>query len=185
MLTNILLLPLMAYAAAGLALSVTAHLFSYAGVPLGGDRLFSALHIGIFPLWLPVVLIALKMSGGRSQDFWKGVLADYPAWMKYAWIGFIAYAVVNFIVCSVLLSSYPKGGPGAAPPYLMWRLTSGHWMLFYGAGLLMVTTAWRRGLFNLQRRCANGHAVAYGDRFCPACGAPLDTAPAKQDRAAP
>jgi hypothetical protein len=187
MLTHILLLPLMAYAAAGLALSVTAHLLSYAGIQLGGNGLFNALHVGIFPLWIPVVLIAMKMSGGRrSGDLWKRMLADCPAWMTYLMRGFIAYAVVNFILCAALLAFvYPKGGThGSPPPDLTWRMFSGHWMVFYGAGLLIVTTAWRRGLSNLQRRCTNGHAVAYGDRFCPTCGAPLDTTPTVPDRAA-
>jgi hypothetical protein len=186
MLTNILLLPLMAYAAAGLALSMTAHLLSYAGIQLGGNGLFIALHVGIFPLWIPVVLIAMKMSGGgRSRDFWKGMLADFPAWAPYALRGVIAYTVVNFILCAALLTFvYPKSGTrGAPPPDLLWRMFSGHWMVFYGAGLLMTAAAWRRGLSNLQRRCTNGHAVAYGDRFCPTCGAPLDTTPAVQDRA--
>jgi hypothetical protein len=69
--------------------------------------------------------------------------------MKYVLRGFIAYVVVNFILCFALLSSYPKGGPqGGPPPILVWRLASGHWMVFYGAGLLMVTAAWRRGLAN-------------------------------------
>jgi hypothetical protein len=59
----------MAYAAAGLALSLAVHLVSYADVRLGGNGLMVALHVGIFPLWIPVVLIAMKMSsGGRSQD---------------------------------------------------------------------------------------------------------------------
>jgi hypothetical protein len=137
-----------------------------------------------------VVLIAMKMSGGgysrrNSRDFWNGMLAECPAWMKYVMRGFLAYAVVNFILCMVLLVFvYPKGGThGSAPPNLTWRMFSGHWMAFYGAGLLTVWVAWRRGLSNLQRRCTNGHVVAYGDRFCPTCGVPLDAKPALPDRA--
>jgi hypothetical protein len=185
-LTNILLLPLMVYAAAGLALSLTAHLFSYAGVQLGGNGLFTALHVGIFPLWIPVVLIAVKMSGGGgSRDFWNGILAECPVWMKYAVRGFLAYAVVNFVLCLVLtIFVHPDSGKPRSPPTsLTWRMFSGHWMAFYSAGLLTVMAARRRGLSNLQRRCVNGHVVAYGDRFCPTCGTPLDTTPAVADRA--
>jgi hypothetical protein len=181
MLTNILLLPLMAYAAAGLGLSLTVHLLSYADLQLGGNRLFTALHVGIFPLWIPVVLIAIRMSGGGySRDFWEVMLAESPAWMRYVVRGFFVYAVVNFILCAALLAFvYPKGGThGSAPPGLMWRLASGHWMAFYGGGLVVLRAAWRRGLSNLQRRCANGHVVAWGDRFCPTCGTVLDATPA-------
>jgi hypothetical protein len=148
MLTNILLLPLMAYAAAGLALSLMVHLLSYADLQLGGNSLFVALHVGIFPLWIPVVLIAMRMSGGGySRDFWKVILAECPAWMRYMIRGFLAYAVVNFILCAALLAFvYPKGGPhGSAPPGLLWRMFSGHWMVFYGGGLLMLRAAWLRG----------------------------------------
>jgi hypothetical protein len=69
MMTNIVLLPLMAYAAVGLTLSLTVHLLSYAGLQFGGTGLFVALHIGIFPLWLPVLWIASKMSG---ITMWRG-----------------------------------------------------------------------------------------------------------------
>jgi hypothetical protein len=195
MITKILLLPLMAYAALGLALSLAAHLLAYAGIQLGGQELFFALHVGIFPLWIPVVLLAGRMSGGRSGstmwwgyrrswEFWNTMLADCPAWMRYMAFGFLAYAMVNFILFMVLsVSLPPSAGHRGGPPSLVWRGFSGHWMAFYSMGLAIVTAAYRRGLSNLERRCANGHVVAYGDRFCPTCGAPLETAPAVVDRA--
>jgi hypothetical protein len=191
----------MAYAAAGLALSLTMHLLSYAGLQFGGTRLFAALHVGIFPLWIPVVLLAGKMSGGvrwgsgmmsdgimpdrSSWRSWNAILAECPVWMKYMTLGFFAYAIVNFVVFLLLMVFvHPHAGqPGGDPPSVVWQGFSGHWMAFYSAGLAIVTAAYRRGLSNLQRRCANGHVVAYGDRFCPTCGVPLDTAPAVADRA--
>ncbi len=202
MLTKILLLPLMAYAAAGLVLSLVVHLLAYADIQIGGNGLFVALHVGIFPLWIPVVLLAGRMTGGmrwgwggtwggtggyrRSWDFWNAILADSPLWMKYMTFGFLAYAMVNFILFIVLtVFLHPSTGQhGGEPPALVWRGFSGHWMAFYSAGLAIVTTAYWRGLSNLQRRCVNGHPVAYDDRFCSICGARLDTAPAVADRAA-
>ena len=71
-----LLLPLMAYAALGLLLSLVVHVLSFAGIQAGGTGLFFALHVGIFPLWLPVMLLANKMSrGARRKDFWKAALS--------------------------------------------------------------------------------------------------------------
>jgi hypothetical protein len=186
MMTNILLLPLMAYAAVGLVLSLTVHLLSYLGLQPAGNGLFYALHIGIFPLWIPVVLIVGKMSGGmrwgggRSWGTWNAVLAEAPTWMKYMTWGFFAYAMVNFILFMLLMvfaspGHVPRGGE---PPSFVWRGFSGHWMAFYSAGLAVLTAAWRRGLSNLERRCANGHVVAIGDRFCPTCGSPVEKVPA-------
>ena len=65
MVTQILLLPLMVYAACGLILSLAVHLMALAGLqPPGGNALFFGLHVGIFPLWLPVVLIMMKLTRG-------------------------------------------------------------------------------------------------------------------------
>jgi hypothetical protein len=195
MLTKILLLPLMVYAALGLVLSLAAHVLAYAGIQLGGIGLFTALHVGIFPLWIPVVLIAGKMTGGMrsggmwgfrsTREFWNATLADSPVWMKYMTFGFLAYAFVNFILFMALMVVFhPNTGQhGAQPPALVWRGFSGHWMAFYSGGLAILTAAYRRGLSNLQRCCVNGHPVAYGDRFCSTCGAPLETTPAMADRA--
>jgi hypothetical protein len=67
MVTQILLLPLMVYAACGLILSLAVHLMALAGLqPPGGNALFFGLHVGIFPLWLPVVLIMMKLTKGMK-----------------------------------------------------------------------------------------------------------------------
>jgi hypothetical protein len=96
--TEILLLPLMVYAACGLCLSLAVHILSFFGIQLGGNALFMALHIGIFPLWIPVVLIAQKMFGGaQRKDFWKIALSGCPPWMRYMTYGFFIYAIANFI----------------------------------------------------------------------------------------
>ncbi len=71
--TQILLPPLMLYAACGLVLSLAVHILSFFGVQFGGNALFFGLHVGIFPLWIPVVFIAQKMSvarGGRISGRW-------------------------------------------------------------------------------------------------------------------
>jgi len=179
---NALLLPLMAYAAVGLVLSMVVHLLSFMGTQAGGMGLFVALHVGIFPLWLPVVLLANKMSGGaRRKDLWKAALSGCPAWMKYMTYGFFIYAFVNF---ALFLATAPTGKPnGGAPPASVWHGFSGHWMAFYSAGLAIVTSAYRRGVANLSPRCVNGHVVAYDDRFCPTCGTRLDRTPNPVDRA--
>jgi hypothetical protein len=176
--TQIILLPLMAYAACGLALSLVVHVLSLFGVELGGNALFFGLHIGIFPLWLPVVLIAQKLMNGASRkDFWKIALSGCPPWMKYMTYGFFIYAIVNFVIFAAFLAPAGKQAANAAVPVAVWHGFSGHWMAFYSAGLAILTTAYRRGLSNLQRRCPNGHGIGWNDRFCPTCGVPIADLP--------
>jgi hypothetical protein len=89
--TQILLPPLMVYAACGLALSLTVHVLSFFGIQFGGNALFMGLHVGIFPLWIPVVLIAAKMvNGAQRKDFWKIALSGCPVWMRYMTYGFFS-----------------------------------------------------------------------------------------------
>lgn len=161
----------MVYAATGLVLSLTVHLLSYAGEQPGGNALFAALHIGIFPLWIPVVLISKKMSAGVPQkDFWKTAMSDCPTWMKYMTNGFFCYALINF---AIFIFHAPKGkhdnGP---PPPIVWRGFSGHWMLFYSAGLMVVTTAYRRA--TADQICPRGHVVPATATACPICGIRMD-----------
>ncbi len=178
--TQMLLLPLMIYAACGLALSLAVHVLSFFGIAPGGETLFTALHIGIFPLWVPAVLIMRQMSGGgiRRNDFWKAALSGCPPWMRYMTYGFLAYAIINFVIFTFLVPSHPlpKQSGAELPPQVLHGF-SGHWMAFYSAGLAIVTTAYRRGLSNLQRRCPFGHDVGWGDRFCPTCGASIAPLP--------
>ncbi|WP_197086770.1 hypothetical protein [Bradyrhizobium sp. LTSPM299] len=174
-----MLFPLIVYATCGLALSLVAHILSMFGVELGMP-VFVALHVGIFPLWIPVVLLSMRMTGGGTnrKDFWKVALSGCPAWMKYMTYGFFIYAAVNFAIFFVLVSLHPPPKQvGGAPPSVVLHGFSGHWMAFYSAGLAILVTAYRRGLSNLQRRCPFGHNVGWSDRFCPACGSSLPALP--------
>jgi hypothetical protein len=176
--TQILLPPLMLYAACGLVLSLTAHILSFFGIRFGGMPLFVGLHVGIFPLWIPVVFIAQKMMGGAQRnDFWKVALLGCPPWMKYMTYGFFIYAFVNFAIFMILVSIHPPVKGGVGPPPEVLHGFSGHWMAFYSAGLAILTTAYRRGLSNLQRKCPFGHVIGWSDRFCPTCGSSVPPLP--------
>lgn len=176
--TQILLPPLMLYAACGLVLSLVVHILSFFGIQFGGNTLFFGLHVGIFPLWIPVVLVSRKMMGGAPRkDFWKAALSGCPPWMKYMTYGFFIYAFVNFAIFIVLLQMHPPPRGTTEPPAAVLHGFSGHWMAFYSAGLAILTTAYRRGLSNLQRKCRFGHEIGWSDRFCPTCGAAVDAVP--------
>lgn len=173
---QILLLMMMAYAAVGLIVSLTVHVLSFFGIVVGGDRLFFALHVGIFPLWIPVVLIGQKVAGGSiggasGRGFWKLMLSGCPPWMKYMTYGFFIYAIANFVIFIAIAPSGKQSTAGAPPS--VWHGFSGHWMAFYAAGLAVSTSVYRRGLGGLTPRCPKGHVVGFGDTFCRTCGAPL------------
>lgn len=172
---QILLLLLIVYAACGLIVSLVAHILSLLGIQLIGDQLFWALHVGIFPLWIPVVFITRKMmgSGVQRKDVWRMALSGCPAWMKYMTYGFFIYAFVNFVIFTAGSALHPLPEQSGANAL---RGFSGHWMVFYSAGLAVLTTAYRRGLSNLERRCPFGHEVGWSDRFCPTCGASIAAA---------
>jgi hypothetical protein len=173
---DILLPPLMLYAACGLVLSLIVHILSIFGLEVGGTRLFFALHVGIFPLWIPAVFISMRMTSGASRrDFWKVAFSGCPPWMKYMTYGFFGYAVLNFVFFAMNAPTGPKLGVDV--PATVVRGFSGHWMAFYSAGLAILTTAYRRGLSNLQRHCPYGHDVGWDDRFCPTCGASIPLPP--------
>jgi hypothetical protein len=133
--TQILLSPLMLYAACGLALSLVVHILSFFGIQFGGNTLFFGLHVGIFPLWIPVVFIAQKMTGGaQRRDFWKVALSGCPPRMKYMTYGFFIYAFVNFAIFIIVVSMHPPAKGGTALPPEVLHGFSGHWMAFYSAG---------------------------------------------------
>ena len=168
------LLLLMAYAAVGLVLSLVVHLLSFVGLQPGGVRLSDILNTAIFPLWAAVMLISYKISRGtHGKDFWKVVWSGCPPWMKYMTYGFFTYSIANIVLTFVLTTIIVPVNKelGGSPPHLM---------LFYAAGLAILTSAYRRGLSNLERRCPNGHVVADHDRFCPTCGMPLDVTPPRE-----
>jgi hypothetical protein len=162
----------MAYAAIGLVASLFVHLMSFAGARLGGNALFFGLHVGIFPLWLIVVLILMRRFGlSIRTNSWKIILHGCPAWMRWMTWGFFAYAIVNFMIFIVTASHMPKTAGTGVPPPEVWRGFSGHWMAFYSAGLAALTSAYRQGVS--PRKCPAGHVVGPIDNFCPICGAKL------------
>jgi hypothetical protein len=180
-----LLLPLIVYAACGLALSIAVHFFSFLGLQIGGKALFFSLHIGIFPMWIPVALLSMKLVGGpwgygRRSYHWEFMLPGCPAWMRFMTRAFYYYAFINFAIFIFwVFSTNPAKLPGlnaigsANFPSMVWRGFSGHWMLFYSIGLARFTTVYTRGLRDVEQKCLNGHNASLGDTFCSRCGAAI------------
>jgi hypothetical protein len=57
------------------------------------------LHVGIFVVWIPTVLVGIKSVGNTGRkDYCKLVLRGSPEWMRYMVYGFGSYAMVNFAI---------------------------------------------------------------------------------------
>ena len=136
------LLPIfIALSAVGLVLSLWVHLGALMGQRVAPESFFWILHIGIFVVWLPAVLVAQRLVGNMNRmDFWKIVLKNSPDWMRYMVYAFGGYAVINFLLFMI---HAPNGGNGANPPAAVWRGFSGHWMAFYSAALAIFYSASR------------------------------------------
>jgi hypothetical protein len=148
------MLLLIVYAMVGLLVSLAVHVLSYTGAPSGADALFFALHVGVFPLWIPVCLITRKQARGNQDSVnWEVTLAGAPVWMRYVCYAFFWYALINFLI---FLASAPAGKqiPGPTPP-IVWRGFSGHWMAFYAIGLSVVVAAYNRRRSVRSRRVSN------------------------------
>ena len=128
--------------AIGLVLSIVAHLASLVGLPIPGGKFVWSLHIGIFVVWFPAIIVAHRASRGRPQrKLWTNVLSGLPSWVRYAVYTLFAYAMLNFLLFLDTTGSAPQP-EGDAPPAVI-RGFSGHWMLFYGAAFAILLSAYR------------------------------------------
>jgi hypothetical protein len=166
----------MIYAASGLAISLVSHVLSIFGYTPGGQTLFFALHIGIFPVFGFMMLLygqrMLATTDRRAAE--ELMLSGCPRWMRLMVRGFTIYTGVNFAIFILLMMVRGDPNTGNGVPPEVWRGFSGHWMLFYAVPLAALTTVYTKGIANLQPKCPLGHDVGLADKFCPTCGSAID-----------
>lgn len=159
--------PFMYLALAGFLASFIAHVLAYVGVshPFGYSPW--PLHAGIFIVWLPAILVAIKISREFPQkDMWKATLRGCPIWMKRALYAIFGYALLSFFISIILTMENASDGNDAS----VVRGFSGHWMVFYYAAFAILHSAIKISNEDPIRRCKDGHAVKPTDRYCPECG---------------
>jgi hypothetical protein len=153
----------------GLALSLFVHINSFFSTEL--PPITWALHVGIFVVWFPAILVAQRRVGTtRSKNFWKLALKGSPDWMLYAFYVISGYAVLNFIIFMTHVS--PKES-GSSPQPDMGHVFSGHWLIFYSAAFAILYSAAVSA--NAGPRCMNGHLLPPGETTCPECGQPISS----------
>jgi hypothetical protein len=122
-----LLWPLALASLLGFLVSLWVHIGTWMGRTPGAH--FWILHVGIFLVWLPAMFVSQSISK-KQKDFWKILQKDFPPWMRYMAKGFFCYALINFLFCWISIAARREGTEA-----LGWRLSSGHWMLFYLAAM--------------------------------------------------
>lgn len=169
-LLNVAIFPFMLLAAVGFVLSVAAHLLAITGVQIPGGGLVWGLHVGIFAVWIPAVLVSVQTARlGSRKDFWKIALAGCPRWMRYGLFVLFGYAIFNFILFISVAPAHTQQFGNTPPPSVL-RGFSGHWMVFYAAAFAILYSRIHAPQFYKVRKCANGHVVSAAARFCSDCG---------------
>jgi hypothetical protein len=100
--------------------------------PPWGKSVF-LLHVGIFVVWIPLVIFANRTMPRGSRRNFEHLLAELPRWARFVLIGLLAYALLNFGYFLYCTREYPRHG---VPFFLQLRGFSGHWMMFYGMAAL-------------------------------------------------
>jgi hypothetical protein len=118
-------------AAIGLLLSVWVHIGVLEG--RSPSAMAWSLHIGVFVVWIPSVIVARRLVGNMNRtDFWKVVLRGAPVWLRYMVYGFFAYAAISGFL---FFSSVRESG---ADPL---RMFSAVWMVFYSSAFAILYSA--------------------------------------------
>jgi hypothetical protein len=153
--------------AVGLVMSLWVHIGALMGRTVSSA--FWVLHVGIFVVWIPSVLVAQRLVGNTSRkDFWKVVLKGSPDWMRYLVYVFSAYEFVNFIISMGQASSGVRHPTTSAAD---WRGSSGLWIVFYSSALAILYSAARTE--DTSPRCSNGHVAFSNATYCTRCGQPV------------
>jgi hypothetical protein len=163
-----LLYPFIALSALGLILSILAHVASW--LDLNVPEAAFMLHIGIFVVWIPTVLIANSLTKNHDRkNFWKVVLRGAPKWAQSLMYGIFYYALVNFVLFFLQVFGVINA-PDQDRSISEIRFASGHWMAFYCVALVTLYSATQIQKKGLIRKCPNGHEVSTDAAFCEKCG---------------
>jgi uncharacterized membrane protein YagU involved in acid resistance len=119
--------PFALLAAIGFVASVTVHILSWLGVALPQSLML--LHIGA--IVVPVVGVVIRSRPGYQQrdlwnqgDVWKAALAT----------ALVVYVILHFCASLTVL----RGRLEVPESVEIFRIASGHWMLFYGAAMMLL-----------------------------------------------
>jgi hypothetical protein len=150
----------------GLILSLYVHISALMGNKV--TPMFWGLHVGIFVVWFPAVLVAHKRVGStHRKDLWKAALKGAPDWMRYMTYVLVFYAAFGSLL---FMAITPDKGAGASAPANEWRGFSAMWMAFYFTAFAILYAA---ATELSAPRCVNGHLLEAREGFCSRCQQPV------------
>jgi hypothetical protein len=121
--------PLTWVAVAGFVASLIVHVLALIGVDSPFGSATWLLHLGIFVVWVPTVLVVQRRTrGSRQAAFWKATFSGLPAWVTVGACVVIGYAILNFALFALVTDRYPRN---KMPDIVEYRGFSGHWLVFY------------------------------------------------------
>lgn len=169
-----LLYPFMALSVVGLFLSTLIHFSALVGKQIPFGESVWILHVGIFVVWIPAVMVGIPLTKDfKQKDLRKALLRGCPNWMKALMLAFFVYAFINFaIFFATTAKESPKSSSGETPT-AVFRGFSGHWMLFYSASFAIMYSAIHAEQVDKNRRCVAGHIVSPTANYCDECGQPV------------
>jgi hypothetical protein len=135
--------PFVVLSVIGLVLSLVTHTASLLGAPQPLGAATWVLHIGIFVVWLPAVLVSYWPNPHfkrYSKDFWRELFRGCPPWMRWLTRALIAYSIVNFLLFMAIAAPRGYGGLANTPPEVF-RYFSAGWMVFYSAAAAILYSA--------------------------------------------
>jgi hypothetical protein len=157
--------PLAVVAALGWIVTIVASLAGFARASLP-SWLQGALFVGLFPLWIVVILLTNKLNAGaENKDIWKATFRGCPTWLRYAIWGSWAYTALCFIAT---IDGQNQAGP------------IGFIGVFYAASLGTLVTAAVTG--DEPTECSNGHTIGPFDKFRRECGVAINRVADNTDR---
>ena len=161
--------PFVGLSAIGFVLSAWVHYWALKGRRVAPADYFWMLHVGVFVVWFPAVMVTQKRTGDlRRKDFWKAALKGSPKWMHYLIYILGAYAVIAFILFTLFAGQPTPFGTFSSGDD--WAGFSAGWMEFYCAAFVLLYAAAREG--STSARCVNGHALPANAVVCTQCGQP-------------
>jgi hypothetical protein len=120
-------------ACVGFALSLLVHVLSCLSIPLGLGKAPWLLHIGIFVVWIPTIIVLVGET--RARIGWQQVLeALRPAqrWFRFATWVVIGYGALSFVL-------FGSGWYGDMKDEVVTlRAFSGLWMIPYWLALVFL-----------------------------------------------
>ena len=153
----------------GFILSFWAHVGAVMARQVIPEIFFWILHVGIFVVWFPAVLIAKRRVGNlERRDFWKVILKGVPNWIRYCVYGVFCFGVIDGFIS--VYKIWPDA-TGPISPINQWRFFSDIWMAFYAAAFAILFSA--ATVEGGGGCCVNGHPVSLGAKYCNRCGQPV------------